>query len=187
MRCGRRTVLRWPSAESRILAQPRTKPRPAIHILNMKTPPDHDPAGLAGTLLSALVAGWAISRGLARGCQWSDAFRFQNPKVVDAGHQGTLGYPAWSHDSRFVYFLRLARSRRLERVAVSGGKIEPVADLSKDPDHWRFPHLVRPHPGRCAADPQRHRQPGNCQHDVAATVARSSVSPRHRSVHRPVH
>jgi len=42
---------------------------------------------------------------------------------------GALSYPSWSHDSRFVYYLRFAQSRRLERVAIAGGKSETVAVL----------------------------------------------------------
>ncbi|HZT71560.1 MAG TPA: hypothetical protein VFC10_17665, partial [Terriglobia bacterium] len=42
---------------------------------------------------------------------------------------GLAGYPSWSHDGRFVYFLRLFGDSRIERVAVPGGRIERVVNL----------------------------------------------------------
>ena len=101
----------------------------AIHILSMKsrqvaTLPDSQ--GLFSPRWSPdgryLVAVHADSSGLM-------LFDFKTQKwsmLVT----GILGYPSWSRDSRLVYFLRFARNRRLERVAVPGGKVEPVANLS---------------------------------------------------------
>ncbi len=100
----------------------------AIHILNIKT---------------RQVTTLPDSRGLFSP-RWSPDGRYLVAIHTDASDlmlfdfktqkwsplvTGTLGYPAWSHDGRFVYYLRFARSRRLERVAVAGGKIETVAEL----------------------------------------------------------
>lgn len=41
-----------------------------------------------------------------------------------------VGYPAWSHDGRFVYFAHLTSNGGVERVAVPGGEIEHVASYS---------------------------------------------------------
>ena len=40
-----------------------------------------------------------------------------------------VGYPSWSHDGRFVYFLHLAQDFSVERVTVPGEKVEQVASL----------------------------------------------------------
>ena len=45
--------------------------------------------------------------------------------------KGLVGYPNWSHDGRFVFFLRLFTNSGVERVSVLGGKVEQVVDLSK--------------------------------------------------------
>jgi serine/threonine protein kinase/Tol biopolymer transport system component len=41
--------------------------------------------------------------------------------------KGVVGYPCWSHDSRFVYFDML--NQAVERVEVPAGKVEQVASL----------------------------------------------------------
>jgi len=46
---------------------------------------------------------------------------------------GILAYPTWSHDGRFVYFLSIGGRRGVDRVAIPGGKVETVADLSATP------------------------------------------------------
>jgi eukaryotic-like serine/threonine-protein kinase len=48
--------------------------------------------------------------------------------------KGIVGYPCWSSDGRFLYFLRLTASRAdfmnsVERMAIPGGKVEEVASL----------------------------------------------------------
>jgi Tol biopolymer transport system component/predicted Ser/Thr protein kinase len=42
--------------------------------------------------------------------------------------KGLAGYPSWSHDGRFVYFLALSKPPAIARVAI-GGKVEQVASL----------------------------------------------------------
>lgn len=103
---------------------------PEIHILNVKsrqitTLPDSQELfsprwSPDGRYLVALH--WDASR--------LTLFDFKSQKWSELV-PGGLGYPTWSRDSRFVYFLRLRQNLRLERVAISGGEIEPVADLSK--------------------------------------------------------
>jgi eukaryotic-like serine/threonine-protein kinase len=45
--------------------------------------------------------------------------------------QGILGYLAWSPDSAFVYFdIDLSTNTSYDRIAVTGGKVERVADLN---------------------------------------------------------
>jgi eukaryotic-like serine/threonine-protein kinase len=45
--------------------------------------------------------------------------------------KGLIGYPSWSHEGRFVYFLHIFSNSSIARVAVPGGKVEPVADLKQ--------------------------------------------------------
>jgi eukaryotic-like serine/threonine-protein kinase len=45
--------------------------------------------------------------------------------------KGLIGYPSWSHDGRFVYFVRIISNQSVGRVAVPSGKIEIVADLKQ--------------------------------------------------------
>jgi WD40 repeat protein len=42
--------------------------------------------------------------------------------------KGLVGYPSWSHDGSFVYFLHLSKPPTIERVDI-GGKVEQVASL----------------------------------------------------------
>jgi eukaryotic-like serine/threonine-protein kinase len=42
--------------------------------------------------------------------------------------KGVVGYPCWSKDSRFVYFLDLS-GHAVDRLAIPGGKVEPVVRL----------------------------------------------------------
>ena len=43
--------------------------------------------------------------------------------------KGVVGYPCWSKDGRFIYFLNVSGSA-VERVAIPGGKVDQVASLS---------------------------------------------------------
>lgn len=45
--------------------------------------------------------------------------------------KGLVGYPAWSHDSRFVYFERVFANTAVERISISDGKLERMVDLGK--------------------------------------------------------
>jgi Tol biopolymer transport system component/DNA-binding winged helix-turn-helix (wHTH) protein len=48
--------------------------------------------------------------------------------------KGLAGYPCWSHDGRFVYFLQLSSTdSAVERVAVPSGKVEEVVSLKGFP------------------------------------------------------
>ena len=102
----------------------------AIRILDMKTgqvTPLPDSQGLFSPRWSPdaryLVALHTDSTGLV-------LFDFKTQKWSMLV-KGLLGYPSWSHDGRFVYFLRLFTNAGVERVSVPDGKVEQVADLSK--------------------------------------------------------
>jgi len=43
-------------------------------------------------------------------------------KLVD----GIVGYPCWSHDSHFLYFIRAFTTGEIDRVAIPSGKLEQV-------------------------------------------------------------
>ncbi len=43
------------------------------------------------------------------------------PKIV--------GYPCWSHDGRYLYYLRLGNNREVDRIAIPSGKVEQVVSL----------------------------------------------------------
>lgn len=45
--------------------------------------------------------------------------------------KGLVGYPYWSHDGHFIYFLRIIANPSVDRISVPSGKIEEVADLKK--------------------------------------------------------
>ena len=47
-----------------------------------------------------------------------------------------MGYPNWSHDSRFIYLVSLAHSPAICRVRVADGKIEPVVDMGRRNQYW---------------------------------------------------
>jgi WD40 repeat protein len=65
--------------------------------------------------------------------------------------KGILGYPCWSRNGRFLYFLRGTTS--------GAGLMEAVE---------RLQFLARPHPGQRAAGNQRRRHRGNCFHELDA-------------------
>lgn len=44
-------------------------------------------------------------------------------------HTGVIGYPTWSRDGRFIYFLRPLEDPGVFRIRPSGGKAERVVDL----------------------------------------------------------
>jgi hypothetical protein len=50
--------------------------------------------------------------------QWKDLLR-----------KGQNGFPSWSKDGRFIYFLRTTDDRGIYRVAISGGDEERIVDL----------------------------------------------------------
>ena len=43
--------------------------------------------------------------------------------------KGIVAYPCWAHDGRFIYFLLGFRNGEVDRMAIPGGKIEPVVSL----------------------------------------------------------
>ncbi|HEY1801497.1 MAG TPA: protein kinase [Terriglobales bacterium] len=101
-----------------------------IHILDMKTQqvttlPDSQ--GLFSPRWSPdgryLAALHTDSSGLA-------LFDFKTQKWTPLV-KGLVGYPSWSHDGRFIYFLRIITNPGVDRVSVLGGKIEQIVDLEK--------------------------------------------------------
>ncbi|WP_348263917.1 TIR domain-containing protein [Telmatobacter sp. DSM 110680] len=63
-------------------------------------------------------------------------FGFNGLKVLDLETKrwtvlakGQIGYPTWSRDSKYIYFLRWEGDRGVYRVHVSGGEVERVVDL----------------------------------------------------------
>jgi Tol biopolymer transport system component/DNA-binding winged helix-turn-helix (wHTH) protein len=46
-------------------------------------------------------------------------------------HEGGMGFPSWSHDSRFVYMLYLRDKPGVYRIRVTGGEAEQVVDLTE--------------------------------------------------------
>jgi Tol biopolymer transport system component/DNA-binding winged helix-turn-helix (wHTH) protein len=46
-------------------------------------------------------------------------------------HAGGMGFPSWSHDSRFVYMLYLRDKPGVYRIRVTGGEAEQVVDLTE--------------------------------------------------------
>jgi WD40 repeat protein len=46
--------------------------------------------------------------------------------------KGLAGYPSWSHDSRFIYFLRMS-DNAIDRATVPDGKVEQVASFKGFP------------------------------------------------------
>jgi dipeptidyl aminopeptidase/acylaminoacyl peptidase len=47
-----------------------------------------------------------------------------------------IGYPNWSHDSKYVYFDRFADPPGIGRVRVSDGKVEQVVNVAGDDRLW---------------------------------------------------
>jgi len=57
-----------------------------------------------------------------------ELFDFKKQKWSDLV-KGLVGYPCWSHDGRFVYFMSVIENRALKRVAIPEGKIEELANF----------------------------------------------------------
>ena len=47
-----------------------------------------------------------------------------------------MGYPNWSHDSKYIYLVNLAHSPGICRVRVSDREVEPVVDMSRRNQFW---------------------------------------------------
>jgi len=43
---------------------------------------------------------------------------------------GVPDFPSFSHDSRFIYFLRFGREQGVFRIPLAGGKVERVVDMT---------------------------------------------------------
>jgi eukaryotic-like serine/threonine-protein kinase len=56
-------------------------------------------------------------------------FDFQTQKWSELA-QGSLGWLNWSHDGQYVYVLDFREKSAVERIRISDGKLEPVADLT---------------------------------------------------------
>jgi Tol biopolymer transport system component len=45
-------------------------------------------------------------------------------------HEGTIGFPNWSHDGRYVYILYLNKHPGIYRIRATGGQAEQIVDLT---------------------------------------------------------
>lgn len=57
-------------------------------------------------------------------------FDLQLQQWLDLPVNGEVEYPSFSHDSKFIYFLRYGKDQGVFRIRVVGGKEERVVDLS---------------------------------------------------------
>jgi len=56
-------------------------------------------------------------------------FDFSTAKWREVASGVLSGFPCWSHDSRYLYYLRGTVNPAVMRVRPSGGKAEPAVDL----------------------------------------------------------
>ena len=47
-----------------------------------------------------------------------------------------MGYPNWSHDSKYIYLVNLANGTGICRVRIGDGKIEPMVDMARRHQYW---------------------------------------------------
>ena len=57
-------------------------------------------------------------------------FDLKLQRWLDLAVNGEVGFPNFTHDSRFIYFSRYAKDQGVFRIPVTGGKEERVVDLS---------------------------------------------------------
>jgi Tol biopolymer transport system component len=64
-------------------------------------------------------------------------FRTQRWSVI---HEGEVGYPLWSHDGKFIYFVSPVNDPGVYRIRPSGGEAERVVDLKsfRYTSVWRY-------------------------------------------------
>ncbi len=66
-------------------------------------------------------------------------FDFKTQRWSDI-QKGEVGYPLWSHDGKFIYFLRPVDDPGVYRIRPSGGEVERVVDLKgfRFTSAWRY-------------------------------------------------
>ena len=47
-----------------------------------------------------------------------------------------MGYPNWSHDSKYIYLVNLANGAGICRVRLGDGRIEPIVDMTRRNQYW---------------------------------------------------
>ena len=90
------------------------------------------------------------SRGL-RSPRWSPDGRYIAALTADLNHlmlydltankwvqlaSFRMGYPNWSHDSRYIYLVNLANSAGICRVRIADHQIEPLVDMTRRSQYW---------------------------------------------------
>ena len=76
--------------------------------------------------------------GLDRTASNLQIFDLKTQRWTALTANGNVQFPSFSHDSRFIYFLRSGRDQGVFRIPVTGGKSERVADLR----NWHLTGLV---------------------------------------------
>ena len=89
----------------------------------------------------------------------------------------SCGFPNWSKNSDYVYFLHEENDPSVMRVRLRDHKVERVADLKNFRDKRLLQRLAELGPRRLAASAPRHRHPGN----LLAGLGNSVTAPFRRS------
>jgi Tol biopolymer transport system component/DNA-binding winged helix-turn-helix (wHTH) protein len=76
--------------------------------------------------------------GLDRTASNLQVFDLKTQRWTTLTSNGDVQFPSFSHDSRFIYFLRSGRGQGVFRIPVTGGESEQVADLR----NWHLIGLV---------------------------------------------
>jgi len=117
-----------PDGNSLAIGGEGSEPSTAIHILDMKTRQVTTLPDSKGLFSPRWSPDGQYLVGLREDSTGLMLFDFKTQKWALLV-KGLVGYPNWSRDGRFVYFLRLSKNSSVERVAVPGGKVEQVVDL----------------------------------------------------------
>jgi dipeptidyl aminopeptidase/acylaminoacyl peptidase len=125
----------WSPDGSKILfetcdcAEPIAEDAPFLEILDLKT---HQVTRLPGGQ-GLYSARWSPDGkfivALPRNGRPPKIYSFDSRSWSEIPFEGQPGWPCWSHDGRFIYFMKTAAPEVL-RFSLAGGKTERVADLA---------------------------------------------------------
>ena len=100
-----------------------------IRVLDVEHPQRHHAARLRRHVLPALVSRRKIHLRLDLRSAQHQPLR-PRCSALDALHKGIIAFPAWSADSRFIYYLSYVDDPGVFRVRVADGAVERIFSLA---------------------------------------------------------
>jgi len=118
-----------PDGKSLVFGYPASPPQPAsIHLYDLETHRISKVAGSDGIFSPR----WSPDGRYIAGITWDDQnlmlFNLRTQKWATAA-SGSIGWPSWSRDSKYIYFDNGTGDWKVYRVRIADSKVEQVASL----------------------------------------------------------